>query len=128
MIAVLATLLTLAAAEAPTPALLGVEPAKALPVQFDGRVMPLDTYARRTVEAIGGDYGRPASSVSFVLSWVFEPGKWLDVPLIRVGSDTLGLVVETEGSAGLASYRQLAGNVELNRIVSRARSTLQQGK
>jgi len=129
MNAVAITLLCMMTAAPPRPALVRVEPARTLPIQFDGRIMPLDTYAHRTVAKVtGGRYGGPAHPVSIVLSWVFEPGKWLDVPLISIGPDTFARALGTATDRGRASYRQLAGNVELDRIVARARSALQQDR
>ncbi|HUW84539.1 MAG TPA: cytochrome c biogenesis protein CcsA [Phycisphaerae bacterium] len=129
MSALASMLLCVMTAAPPKPALLHVEPARTLPIQFDGRVMPLDTYAHRALEKVsGGRYGRPADPVTIVLSWVFEPKKWLDEPLIKMGSDRLARALGTATGGGLASYRELAGNAELGHIVARAGSSLQQDK
>lgn len=129
MSALATLLLCVTLAASPKPALLRVEPARTLPIQFDGRVMPLDTYAHRTLETIsGGRYGRPTSPVAILLSWVFEPKKWLDEPLIKVGSNELARALGMATTDGLASYRELAGNAELAHITASARSSLQQDK
>ncbi|MFQ6048360.1 MAG: cytochrome c biogenesis protein [Phycisphaerae bacterium] len=119
-------ILTVAEAiSAPKPALLEVEAARTLPVQFDGRVMPLDTYARRMVEEIAGArYGRPWHPVSLLLSWVFEPAKWLDAPVVRIGSNALARAIHVTPVAGRGSYRRLADSADLAQLVAEGRAAL----
>ena len=66
-----------------------------LPVLSDGRVAPLDTFARQTVAAICGranpllhmsetqaDDVRKFEAAELLFSWLVEPGKWEHVPLL----------------------------------------------
>ena len=110
------------AATEPAPALLGVEPARTLPVQHDGRIMPLDTLAHRAVERITGSrYCRSIDPVAIVFSWVFEPKKWLEAPIIKIDSRALADVIKVTPIDGRASYKQLAASGELGQLLAQAR-------
>ncbi len=85
-----------------------------LPVFFDGRIMPLNTFARLTVEKItgranprlapaeGADAGATGSKVLFpeekprkfkaaelLYSWLVEPERWEQVPFLKAGYEPL---------------------------------------
>jgi ABC-type transport system involved in cytochrome c biogenesis permease subunit len=66
---------------------------RAIPVLEDGRIMPLDTFARRRVETITNaqrpSLGSPESDVprrwnadELLLEWLARPQAWEDVPLL----------------------------------------------
>jgi len=124
MTGVLAALVLSAAATTtnPSPALTAVRSARTLPVQYDGRVMPLDTLAHRAVEKVSGaPLFRPDDPVAVVLSWIFEPQKWLAAPIIRIGSDPLAHAINVAPIDGCSSYQQLATSKELWQLVADAR-------
>ncbi len=58
-----------------------------LPVQHDGRAMPLDTLARETVREItGASAWHGADPTASFTSWLFDPATASTLPLIKVGS------------------------------------------
>jgi len=124
MTGVLAVLVLSAAATTtnPSPALTAVRSTRTLPVQYDGRVMPLDTLAHRAVEKVSGAplFG-PDDPVAVVLSWVFEPRKWLASPIVRIGSDPLAHAIKVAPTDGRSSYQQLATSDQLWQLVADAR-------
>jgi ABC-type transport system involved in cytochrome c biogenesis permease subunit len=92
--AILATAPTVAAGERPAP---GLHPALAwwreIPVLEDGRIMPLDTFARRHVEAISNTQTPklatgPGGAVvrwqadELLLDWLVRPQAWEDIPFL----------------------------------------------
>ena len=68
-------------------------PWRRLPVLDGGRIMPLDTFARGTVEKISG--GRAprlvpsGTAAEVLLSWLVEPEKWEDVPFLPAADPVL---------------------------------------
>jgi len=61
-----------------------------LPVQHDGRVMPLDTLARESVQGITGKRAwQGADPTATVLSWMFDGSKTLATPLLPIESTEL---------------------------------------
>ena len=68
-------------------------PWRRLPVLDGGRIMPLDTFARGTVEKISG--GRAprlvpsGTAAEVLLSWLVEPEKWEDVPFLPAADPAL---------------------------------------
>jgi len=67
-----------------------VEALKRLPVQHDGRVMPLDTLAREGVWHVTGkrawDGADPVATVTW---WTFDPQGAVNAPLVEIGSPQL---------------------------------------
>jgi len=102
----------------PTPEQL--ERLRRLPVQSDGREMPLDTQARddlRTVTARADWKGM--DPVEVVLGWTMAPDRWADEPLVRIDADVASRIGLSEGTRS-ASYRTLASSEPLRREVEGA--------
>jgi cytochrome c-type biogenesis protein CcsB len=100
-----AALATGASAAAPA----DVEALRRLPVQHDGRSMPLDTQAREAVwKVTGGSTWRGEDAVVTVTRWMFEPAAAANEPLVAIEDD----FAEAVGLAGKdhASFAQLVGN------------------
>lgn len=89
-----------------------------LPVQHDGRVMPLDTLARESVREVTGSASwRGQDPVAVVLGWSFDPEAWAREPMVRVGTglrQSLGL------SSGLNSYADLVGSNAFRTLLAQA--------
>ena len=103
-----------------------------MPVFGQGRVVPLDTFARETVEAI---CGRPDPTLTLpgaqpqkftaaelVFSWLAEPEKWENVPFLAaedraVAREVLGLPLYDEQGRRLryATPAEVENNAELGR-------------
>lgn len=86
----------------------------ALPVQYAGRVMPVDTLSRQIIWRVHGTRDWPGGQPTMViLSWMWQWETWKTVPIVRVGDrrlrDQIGLPVDRE----YLSYAELAGNERL---------------
>ena len=67
-----------------------------VPVQHDGRTMPLDTLARETVWKVTGSYSwKGEDPVATFSGWLFDPQAAVEAPVVRLGSreflDAIGL-------------------------------------
>jgi ABC-type transport system involved in cytochrome c biogenesis permease subunit len=113
-------------APATDPALLST--LSRLPVQHDGRVMPLDTMAREAVWNVTGHVGVDGMEpVDVVLGWSFSPSIWIDRPIVALPGElaaALGLSPETRR----ASFRDLARNQRLMALLQQAQSAEGQGR
>jgi len=101
---------------------------KRLPVQHDGRVMPLDTMAR---EAVGSITGRSRwqgyDPTALVVSWAVAPDEWAHQPLVAIGSRALTRELGyAEGTH--ATFDELARNERLMVLVRQAHAEEQGGK
>jgi len=102
--------------------------ARSLPVQFDGRVMPLDTMARRLVEHVtGGQRLDGADAVTVLLSWVFEPDRWSEQPIIALDRD-LAAHIGLTPPRPRASYSVLMANDALQQLAVAAWQARQGGQ
>jgi cytochrome c-type biogenesis protein CcsB len=90
------------------------EQVRRLPVQHDGRVMPLDTLAREAVLNVTGSHSY--DEVEMVLQWTFDPAAGASSPVINLGSRELARLVGLPGETH-ASFARLASNPELLRAL-----------
>ncbi len=133
--AVVATVgLALAAAPAahaaqPLPAPETAAALASLPVQHDGRVMPLDTLAREGLWKVTGERGgwQGASPMRLVLSWMFDGRDWISEPVVKLGDPALVAAAGLPPGTTHASYAQLFGSPGIRDLVSQARSREAQG-
>ena len=83
---------------------------RSVPIQHDGRVMPLDTVAREAVWKVSGvQVWNDIDPVALVLGWSFDPEAWAAEPLLSLDRETAaawGVAVEQ----GRASYRDLVAS------------------
>ena len=119
-------LLALLAASAAPAAGISMDVLRRLPVQHDGRAMPLDTYAREAVWTITGSYAwQGEDPTATVTGWLFDPPAAADAPLVKIGSsdlaDALGLSSMTH-----ASFHQLADNPRLRQLTQDAHRQAQE--
>jgi cytochrome c-type biogenesis protein CcsB len=93
-----------------------------LPVQHDGRVMPLDTLAR---EAVWGVTGMKRwvrlDPVAMVLGWTFAPREWAAAPIVEIGDGDLAEAIGMSRRTKYASFNDLVGNPNFRQIVDQAR-------
>jgi cytochrome c-type biogenesis protein CcsB len=78
-----------------------------MPVQHDGRVMPLDTLAREAVHDVTGMYSwHGEDPVATFTGWLFDPKTAAAAPVIQVGSSAfvqnLGLPAGTQRTSFIA--------------------------
>jgi cytochrome c-type biogenesis protein CcsB len=103
-----------------------VERLRRLPIQHDGRVMPLDTFAREITWKITGESGWSGlEPVELVLGWTFAPGDWAGYPLIRIGSAELASAAGLPADTRHVSYEALTGNARLLELIQHARQMSQ---
>ncbi len=83
---------------------------RALPVQHDGRVMPLDTLARETCwQVTGSTEWNGIDPVAMVLGWAFDPEGWAVEALVPIDSGLAAAHgIRTRG--GRASFDELVSN------------------
>ena len=112
-----------------TPPAADVEALRRLPVQHDGRIMPLDTVARAALfEATGRKSLWGMDPVGIVLGWTFDPNGWVVQPVVPVGSrafaDSIGLPAGTR----FASFRDLVQNPRFQEAAANAYATASQDR
>ncbi|MEK7798366.1 MAG: cytochrome c biogenesis protein ResB, partial [Acidobacteriota bacterium] len=99
-----------------------------LPVQHDGRVMPLDTLAREAAWKVTGlERFEDIEPTALVLGWTFDPHSWAGRPAVLVGGG-LGAVIGLPSGADYASFRDLVRNQSLLSLMGQARTAEEEGK
>ena len=102
-----------------------VETLRRLPVQYDGRVMPLDTVAREAVRTVtGGSRWAGADPAATALGWTFDPDGWAAEPLVPIHAD-LAAAVGLQSATGRASFNQLVRTPALLVLMDQARTASQ---
>ena len=92
-----------------------------LPVQHDGRTMPLDTLARESVWKITGRSAWPGQeAVQTVVGWWENPQQAANTPFIPVGGE-LAVAAGLPSSADHATFSQLVGNPRVLQLMDEAR-------
>jgi cytochrome c-type biogenesis protein CcsB len=99
-----------------------VETLRSLPVQSDGRTMPLDTLARNAVWNVTGKRAWPGiDPTAMLLGWTIDPQAWADQPVVGVKSDVAKRIGLPPGTR-YASFRDLLQNEKLAEAVNEARA------
>lgn len=94
---------------------------RSLPVQHDGRTMPLETQAREAVWKITGLRAWPGiEPVAMVLGWTADPNGWVDQPIVKVGDAELAARIGLPAGTRWATFRTLASSGELQQIAREA--------
>ena len=108
---------------APVPDAAQVAALRRMPVQHDGRVMPLDTLAREMVwQVTGSEHGYGGlDPVTLALGWSFHSDAWSNEPVVKVGSDELAVLAGLPAGTRHASFRRLAGSQPLLDLFAQAR-------
>jgi cytochrome c-type biogenesis protein CcsB len=100
-----------------------------LPVQHDGRTMPLDTLARETVWVVTGSYAwKGEDPVTTVTGWLFEPGAGAGAPVVNIGSSELAQAIGLAPSTTHASFVQLVQNPRALELMQSARQAEAEGR
>ncbi|HEX7078134.1 MAG TPA: cytochrome c biogenesis protein CcsA [Candidatus Eisenbacteria bacterium] len=99
-----------------------VEALRRLPVQSDGRVMPLDTQARDDVRTVtAAREWKGMDPVAMVVGWTTDPQGWLDEPVVRIDGDDVASLAGLPAGTHYASYRALASSRALLQAISLSR-------
>jgi len=92
-----------------------------LPVQHDGRVMPLDTLAREAVwQVTGTQHFEGSDPVDLVTAWTFNPGASASAPLVAL-SPSLAQAAGLPSGTRHASFNQLVNSPRVMELMSEAR-------
>ena len=96
-----------ARAEGPAP----LEALERLPVQHDGRVMPLDTLAREAVWNVTGSHSwKDEDPVATFTGWLFDPKGAAAAPVVKVDGKALAAAAGLDPRATHVSFDQLVSN------------------
>jgi cytochrome c-type biogenesis protein CcsB len=100
-----------------------LETLRRVPVQHDGRVMPLDTLAREAVWRVTGKHRwQGLDPVTVALGWSFAPAAWSQEPIVPLGSRALAAELGFPSGTRHASLHQLANNPRTAQLIREARS------
>ena len=92
-----------------------------LPVQHDGRVMPLETLAR---EAVWNVTGRRASSgteaVATVVGWTADPPTASNAPIVKLGSAELAVAAGLSEGTTYVSFMQMVRAPRVMQLINEA--------
>lgn len=100
---------------------------RALPVQHDGRVMPLDTQARETVRMVTGRATwQGADPTATVVGWAFDQAGWAAEPMIRIGAG-LGAAIGLPAGTHVAAWEDLRRNNVLMALMQQAHAAEEAG-
>jgi cytochrome c-type biogenesis protein CcsB len=93
-----------------------------LPVQHDGRVMPLDTMAREMVWVVTGSTSwKGEDPVDTVSVWLFDPKVGVEAPMVQVGSEALTAALGFPPATTHASFAQFIRNPKLGELLRAVR-------
>jgi len=99
-----------------------------LPVQHDGRVMPLDTLARETVWTVtGSNRWQGQDPVVTLTTWTLDPRSAVAAPVVQVGSGALAQSLGLPAGTTHRSFMQLIQNPGLSRLLHAAEQAEAQG-
>jgi cytochrome c-type biogenesis protein CcsB len=123
--AALALALLAGSARAATPA----DTMRRLPVQHDGRTMPLDTLAREAVWSITGDYRwKGEDPVVTATGWLFDPQAAANAPIVKVGSAALAEQIGLPAGTDHVSFLQIVRSPKAMQLMESARQAEAEGR
>jgi len=112
-----------AQAAPPVPSQAVVDAVRTLPIQHDGRVMPLDTVAREALWNVARSERdwQGMDPVAVVLGWAFDAQAWTQQPVVKVGGASLAAAAGLPPGTTYASFADLAGSDNLHKLFDQAR-------
>jgi ABC-type transport system involved in cytochrome c biogenesis permease subunit len=100
--------------EAKLPGSLDLSTIRALPVQHDGRWMPLDTLARDLVREVTGETRfRGHDPVTVLLAWAFDRTAWMQQPMIGIRNAELRAELGLPADRTMFSFTDLLSHEKL---------------
>ena len=100
-----------------------------LPVQHDGRSMPLDTQAREAVWKVTGTYRwHGEDPVLTVTGWLSDPQAAANASMVKVGSADLAREIGLPSGTTHASFLQIVRSQRAIQLMEQARQYEQQGR
>jgi cytochrome c-type biogenesis protein CcsB len=105
-----------------------VDALRRLPVQHDGRSMPLDTLARETVWSVtGASSWNGEDPVATFGDWLFDPVTSSNTPIVKIGSKALATELGLPSGTTHVSFMRLVQNPKLMPLVQAARQAEEMG-
>jgi len=124
-----ATALLLAVAAGTAFAATPVDTMRRLPVQNDGRTMPLDTLAREAVWNVTGDYSwKGEDPVLTATGWLFDPQSAANAPIVKIGSAPLAEQIGLPAGATHASFLEIVRNPRAMQLIESAHKAEAEGR
>jgi cytochrome c-type biogenesis protein CcsB len=97
-----------------------VEALRRLPVQHDGRVMPLDTLARETVWNVTGSHSwNGQDPAATFVGWLLDPKSAATAPAVKV-TKTLAIAAGLDPKTRRVSFEQLVANQRVMQLIQQA--------
>lgn len=97
-----------------------------LPVQHDGRTMPLDTLAREaTWKVTGKRIWQGIDPVELILGWSFHPEFWTQQAVVKMDSRALADEAGLAADSGFVSFADVADNQAVLTLMREARDRSQ---
>jgi len=96
---------------------------RTLPVQHDGRVMPLDTLAREVVWNVTGSHAfQGQDPVVTVTQWLYSPEACAAAPVVSLGSKAFVKALDLPDGTTHASFMTILSNPKARELVLAARA------
>ena len=103
-----------------------LEAIRRLPVQHDGRTMPLDTQAREAVWKVSGKYRFEGEDpVATVMRWTFDPQAATQQKLVKLGGDLAEGIGMPKGTSH-GSFAEIVQNRAALQLMAQARQLAMQ--
>jgi len=100
-----------------------------LPVQYAGRIMPVDTLARQVVRQVTGRRTwADVHPAELFLAWTWSWPQWEHEPMVLVGHPDLQKHLGLPPDRKHFSFADLVDNAELTRLATQARRLAQDGQ
>ncbi len=97
-----------------------------LPVQHDGRTMPLDTLAREATWKVTGErVWQETDPVALVLGWTLDPEFWSQQPVVKLDSPELAALLSLPADTEFVSFAQVANSQAVLALMKEARQRSQ---
>jgi cytochrome c-type biogenesis protein CcsB len=105
-----------------------VDTLRRLPVQHDGRTMPLDTLAREVVWTVTGSYSwNGEDPVATATGWLFDPPAAANAAVVKLGSADLARELGLPSGTDHASFLQIVRNPKAMQLMEQAHQREAQG-
>jgi cytochrome c-type biogenesis protein CcsB len=107
-----------------------LQPLRALPVQDGGRLKPLDTFARESLQLIYGKQSfkmegakggsRPATEI--LMTWILQPQAWQNTPIFEINYGELKKSLKFPEEKKYFSYADIMGSERLPTLMQELQS------
>jgi cytochrome c-type biogenesis protein CcsB len=107
-----------------------LQPLRALPVQDGGRLKPLDTFARESLQLIYGRQtfkmedgkGGPRPATEIILTWMLQPAAWQNTQLFEINYGELKKSLKLPEERKYFSFNEIMGSERLATLMQELQS------